>query len=65
MQGTNIVRKELGIPEAECIAADAKLTLLDVRSAPGAASAAPKKAAAKGAKQKTAPKTPAKKGKKK
>src|SRR5436190_6197134 len=31
VQGTNIVRKEHGIKEAQCIAADAKLTLLDVR----------------------------------
>jgi 5-methyltetrahydropteroyltriglutamate--homocysteine methyltransferase len=29
VQGTNIVRKELGINQAECIAADANLTLLD------------------------------------
>ncbi len=48
VQGTNIVRKEHGIPVAECIAADPKLTLLDVRSAPPAAAAA--KAAAKPAK---------------
>jgi 5-methyltetrahydropteroyltriglutamate--homocysteine methyltransferase len=31
VQGTNIVRKELGIKQAECIAADANLTLLDVK----------------------------------
>src|SRR6188472_3629260 len=31
VQGTNIVRKEHGIKEAQCIAADAKLTLLDIR----------------------------------
>jgi 5-methyltetrahydropteroyltriglutamate--homocysteine methyltransferase len=31
VQGTNIVRKEHGIKEAECIAADSKLTLLDVK----------------------------------
>jgi hypothetical protein len=30
VQGTNLVRKELGIKEAECIAADPKLTLLTV-----------------------------------
>jgi hypothetical protein len=65
VQGTNVIRKEHGIPEAECIAANPNLTLLDVRSAPAAASAAPKTAAAKGAKQKTAPKAPAKKSKKK
>jgi 5-methyltetrahydropteroyltriglutamate--homocysteine methyltransferase len=54
VQGTNIIRKEHGIPEAECIAADPKLTLLDVRSAPApAASSAPKKAAAKSAPKKT------------
>jgi hypothetical protein len=44
VQGTNIIRKEHGIPEAECIAADPKLTLLDVRSSPASA---PQKAAAK------------------
>jgi 5-methyltetrahydropteroyltriglutamate--homocysteine methyltransferase len=45
VQGTNIIRKEHGIPEAECIAANADLTLLDVRkSTPAAAPAeAPKK----------------------
>jgi hypothetical protein len=32
VQGTNIIRKEHGIPEAPCIAADSKLTLLDVRA---------------------------------
>ena len=31
VQGTNIVRKEHGIKEAECIAADPKLTLLDIK----------------------------------
>ncbi len=31
VQGTNIIRKEHGIPEAPCIAADSKLTLLDVK----------------------------------
>jgi 5-methyltetrahydropteroyltriglutamate--homocysteine methyltransferase len=46
VQGTNIIRKEHGIPEAECIAADPKLTLLDVRTAPAPA---PQKAAAKSA----------------
>jgi hypothetical protein len=34
VQGTNIVRRELGIPEAVCIAADPNLTLLDVKRAP-------------------------------
>jgi 5-methyltetrahydropteroyltriglutamate--homocysteine methyltransferase len=48
VQGTNIVRKEHGIPEAECIAANPDLTLLDVRKAP-AAEPAKKKIAAKGA----------------
>jgi hypothetical protein len=33
VQGTNIVRKELGIKEAHCIAADPNLTLLDVKRA--------------------------------
>src|SRR5690606_1717181 len=28
VQGTNIVRKELGIPEAECLLADPKLSLV-------------------------------------
>jgi 5-methyltetrahydropteroyltriglutamate--homocysteine methyltransferase len=53
VQGTNIVRKEHGIPEAECIAADPSLTLLDVRAAaPASAAAKPaaKKPAAKPAK---------------
>jgi 5-methyltetrahydropteroyltriglutamate--homocysteine methyltransferase len=31
VQGTNIIRKEHGIKEAECIAADPKLTLLDIK----------------------------------
>ena len=31
VQGTNIVRKEQGIKEAECIAADPRLTLFDVK----------------------------------
>jgi hypothetical protein len=31
VQGTTMVRKELGIQEAECIAADPDLTLLDVK----------------------------------
>jgi 5-methyltetrahydropteroyltriglutamate--homocysteine methyltransferase len=34
VQGTNIVRKELGIKQAECIAADPNLTLLDVKRTP-------------------------------
>jgi 5-methyltetrahydropteroyltriglutamate--homocysteine methyltransferase len=53
VQGTNIVRKEHGIPEAECFAADPSLTLLDVRAAaPASAAAKPaaKKPAAKPAK---------------
>ena len=37
VQGTNIVRKEHGINEAECIAADPNLTLLDVKRTPAAA----------------------------
>ena len=37
VQGTNIVRKEFGINQAECIAAGPTLTLLDVkRTAPAA-----------------------------
>src|SRR5690606_11441323 len=28
VQGTNIVRKELGVPEAECLLADPKLSLV-------------------------------------
>src|SRR4051812_7164645 len=31
VQGTNIIRKEHGIKEAECIAADSKLTLLEIK----------------------------------
>jgi hypothetical protein len=31
--GTNIVRKELGLPEAECLAADARYSLTLTRSA--------------------------------
>jgi hypothetical protein len=27
VQGTNIVRRELGLPEAECLAADTRYTL--------------------------------------
>jgi hypothetical protein len=46
VQGTNLVRKELGINQAECIAADPNLTLLDVkRTAPAAAAPAVKTAA--------------------
>jgi hypothetical protein len=48
VQGTNIVRRELGIKPAECIAADPNLTLLDVKRTPPAAPA--KKKAAKAAK---------------
>jgi 5-methyltetrahydropteroyltriglutamate--homocysteine methyltransferase len=51
VQGTNVVRRELGIKEAECIAADANLTLLDVkRTAPDAAPAKKSGKAAKPAK---------------
>ncbi len=39
VQGTNIVRREHGINEAECIAADPNLTLLDVKRTPAAAPA--------------------------
>jgi hypothetical protein len=43
VQGTNIVRREHGINEAQCIAADPNLTLLDVkRTAPAAAAPAKK-----------------------
>jgi hypothetical protein len=43
-----MVRKELGIKEAECVAADPNLTLLDVkRTAPAPAAPAKKAAAAK------------------
>jgi 5-methyltetrahydropteroyltriglutamate--homocysteine methyltransferase len=52
VQGTNLVRKELGIKQAECIAADANLTLLDVKRAPAAA--APAKKSGKAAKSKPA-----------
>jgi hypothetical protein len=47
VQGTNIVRKEYGVPEAECIAANPDLTLLDVKKPP-AADPSKKKLAAKG-----------------
>ncbi|HUQ51847.1 MAG TPA: cobalamin-independent methionine synthase II family protein [Gammaproteobacteria bacterium] len=47
VKGTNIVRKELGIKEAECIAADANLTLLDVKRAAPEAAAAPAKKSGK------------------
>jgi hypothetical protein len=40
VQGTTMVRKELGIQEAECIAADPDLTLLDVKRSKPAKSAA-------------------------
>jgi hypothetical protein len=42
VQGTNIVRKEHGIKEAECIAADTNLTLLDVKRTPDAGATAKK-----------------------
>jgi 5-methyltetrahydropteroyltriglutamate--homocysteine methyltransferase len=61
VQGTNIIRKEHGIPEAECIAANTDLTLLDVKKsapAPAPAKAGGKKLAAK---QAPAPKKTAKK----
>jgi len=65
VQGTNIVRRELGIPEAECLAADPKLTLLTIK---GAAAAPAKKKAASGkkaaAKKKSAPAAKAKSTKK-
>jgi hypothetical protein len=55
VQGTNMVRREHGLPEARCIAADPKLTLLTVTG--GAPAAAPQKAAApkKSAAKKSAP----------
>jgi 5-methyltetrahydropteroyltriglutamate--homocysteine methyltransferase len=53
VQGTNIVRKELGIKQAECIAADPNLTLLDVKRAPAAPAAAKK--SGKAAKSKSKP----------
>src|SRR5246500_1859361 len=31
VQGTNIVRKELGLPEAECLAADPRFSLVRTR----------------------------------
>jgi hypothetical protein len=53
VQGTNIVRKELGIKQAECIAADPNLTLLAVKRAPAAPAAAKK--SGKAAKSKSKP----------
>jgi hypothetical protein len=49
VQGTNIVRREHGIPEAQCIAADSDLTLLTIKKAdaPAAAGGGGKKKAAK------------------
>jgi hypothetical protein len=62
VQGTNIIRKEHGLPVAECIAADPKLTLLDVRNAPPAPAA---KNAAKPAKKPASKKKSSKKKSKK
>jgi len=31
VQGTNIVKKELGLPEAPCLAADPKLSLIRMK----------------------------------
>jgi 5-methyltetrahydropteroyltriglutamate--homocysteine methyltransferase len=59
VQGTNLVRKELGIKQAECIAADTNLTLLDVKRT--AAAAAPVKKSGKAKTAKTAAKTTSKK----
>jgi len=64
VQGTNLVRQELGIKPAECIAADPNLTLLDVKRAPAAASAKPAAAKAKPAKVAQKAKAAKKKGKK-
>jgi 5-methyltetrahydropteroyltriglutamate--homocysteine methyltransferase len=61
VQGTNIVRRELGINEAQCIAADTNLTLLDVKRTPETA-AAPKKSGKAAAK--AAPASKKKKSKK-
>jgi hypothetical protein len=61
VQGTNMVRRELGINEAQCIAADPNLTLLDVKRTPEAA-AAPKKSGKAAAK--VAPASKKKKSKK-
>jgi hypothetical protein len=56
VQGTNLVRKELGINQAECIAADTNLTLLDVkRTAPAVAAPAAKVAATSTTKPATKP----------
>jgi hypothetical protein len=66
VKGTNIVRKELGIKEAEVLAADPNLTLLDVRRTPEAAAPAKKSGKAKPAKSaKPAATTSKKKSKKK
>ena len=54
VQGTNIVRREHGIPEAECLAADPRYTLLTVTPSPKAAKA--KKKAKKAAAKKTSSK---------
>ena len=59
VQGTNIVRREHGVPEAECIAADPNLTLLNVKRVkpkapkptPAAAKASKKRGSKKAAKK--------------
>jgi 5-methyltetrahydropteroyltriglutamate--homocysteine methyltransferase len=53
VQGTNLVRREHGIPEAECLAADPRYTLLTVTPAPKAGKAKQKKKAKKAATTKT------------
>jgi hypothetical protein len=63
VQGNNIVRRELGIKEAECIAADPNLTLLNVKRTP--ASAGAKGKPAKAATAKAPAKSANKKAKKK
>jgi 5-methyltetrahydropteroyltriglutamate--homocysteine methyltransferase len=64
--GTNMIRRENGLPEAECIAADPDLTLLNVprsRKKAGTKKKAAKQAA-RGAREKSAKKTSKKRSKK-
>jgi hypothetical protein len=64
VQGTNIVRKELGINQAECIAADPNLTLLNVKRTPAIEAAKPAAAKTKAKAKPAAAAKSKKKGKK-
>ncbi|HEX6997378.1 MAG TPA: cobalamin-independent methionine synthase II family protein [Gammaproteobacteria bacterium] len=60
VQGTNIVRREHGLPEAECIAADPRFTLLTISGEAKPAAAGRGKAAKASSKKKAAPRAAAK-----